>query len=81
VAQEPKGSIIDKSNKIKYMQIKSQAPWLNVVVKLHKETTIRPIVNYKNAPTYHIAKVMTKWLKQNTELSFKYSVDNWLQCE
>jgi hypothetical protein len=42
------------------MQIKSQAPRLNVVVKLHKETTtIRPTVNY-NLPHHQGYNQMVK---------------------
>jgi hypothetical protein len=58
--------IIDKSNKLKYIQIKPQAPKLNIAIKLHKDITpIRPIVNYKNAPSYYIAKITADWLKRN----------------
>jgi hypothetical protein len=69
--------IINKSNKYKFIQIKPQAPKLNVLIKLHKvNLPIRPVVNYKNAPTYHIAKFLAKWLKQNMDLPYKYNIDS-----
>jgi hypothetical protein len=64
--------IINKSNKYKFIQMKPQAPKLNALIKLHKDNlTIRPVVNYRNAPTYHIEKFLAKWLKQNMNLSYK----------
>jgi superfamily I DNA and RNA helicase len=73
--------IVDKSNKFKLIQIKPQVPKLNFLIKLHKDTThIRPVVNYRNAPTYYIEKVMASWLKQNMGLSYKFNVDNTLEC-
>jgi hypothetical protein len=74
-------TIIDKSSKFKYIQIKHQAPRLNVGVKCHKDMApIRPIINYRNAPSYYIAKITANWLKQNFELPFKYNVKNSIEC-
>jgi hypothetical protein len=73
--------IINKSNKYKFIQIKPQAPKLNTLIKPHKENLpIRPVVNYKNAPTYHIAKLLAKWLKQNMDLPYKYNIDSTIHC-
>jgi hemerythrin superfamily protein len=41
---------------------------------------IRPIINYRNAPSYYIAKITANWLKQNFELRFKYNVKNSIEC-
>jgi hypothetical protein len=73
--------IFNKSNKYKLIQIKPQAPKPNAFIKLHKDNLpIRPVVNYKNAPTYHIAKLLAKWLKQNMTLPFKYNIDSTIHC-
>jgi hypothetical protein len=73
--------IISSLNKFKFIQIKPQAPKLNALIKLHKENLpIRPVVNYKNAPTYNIAKFLAKWLKQNLNLPYKYNINNTTQC-
>jgi hypothetical protein len=73
--------IINKSNKYKFIQIKPQAPKLNALIKLHKDNLpIRPVVNYKNAPPYYIAKFLAKWLKQNMDLPFKYNIDSTIHC-
>jgi hypothetical protein len=50
--------LIDKSDKHKYIKIKPQAPKLNALIKLHKDTLlIIPVVNYRNAPTWCIETV------------------------
>jgi hypothetical protein len=72
--------VIDKYTKFKCIQIKPQAPKLNINIKLHKEVApIRPIVNYKYAPSYCIAKNTANWLKINFELQFEYNVENYLK--
>jgi hypothetical protein len=73
--------IINKSNKYKFIQIKPQAPKLNALIKFHKDNLpIRPVVNYRNAPTYYTAKFLAKWLKQNMNLPYKYNFDSTVQC-
>jgi hypothetical protein len=42
--------------------------------------TIRPIINYRNATSYYIAKIPANWLKQNFDLPFKYNVKNSIEC-
>jgi hypothetical protein len=72
--------VTDKYTKFKCIQIKPQVPKLNITIKLHKEETpIRPIVNYKYAPSYYIAKITANWLKRNSELQFEYNVENSLK--
>jgi hypothetical protein len=74
-------TIIDRSSKFKYIQIKPQAPILNVAVKFYKDMApIRPIVNYRNAPSYYIGKIPANWLKQNLDLPFKYNFKNSIEC-
>lgn len=48
---------IDKSSQHRYIQ-KTQSPKIECLIKLHKGTQyVRPVVNYKNVPTYKIAKL------------------------
>jgi hypothetical protein len=57
--------------------MKHQAPKLNVLIKLYKETQpIRPVVNYRCAPAYKIAKFMAERLKQNLDLPYTYNITN-----
>jgi UDP-N-acetylglucosamine transferase subunit ALG13 len=73
--------VIDKYTKFKCIQIKLQAPKLNITIKLHKEgASIRPIVSYKYAPSYYITKITANWLKRHLELQFEYNVENSLKC-
>jgi retron-type reverse transcriptase len=53
-----------------------QAPILNALIKLHKETKpIRPVVDYRCAPTYKVAKFMARWHKQNMNLPYTFYVN------
>jgi hypothetical protein len=45
-----------------------------------KVLTMKPIVNYRNAPSYYIAKILANWLKKHFELPFKYNVKNSKIC-
>jgi hypothetical protein len=38
------------------------------------------VVNYKNAPTYKIAKFIAKYLKQNLDLPRTYNINNSVHC-
>jgi hypothetical protein len=73
-------NIINKCNKHRYVQIKPLAPKLNTTIKLHKDgAPIRPVVNYRHAPAYNIAKFASHWLKSNYELPYTYNVQNSIQ--
>jgi hypothetical protein len=72
--------IINRSNKYKFIQIKPQAPKLNALFKFHKvNLPVRPVVKYKNSPTYYIAKFLAKWFKQNMDLPYKH-IDSTIHC-
>jgi hypothetical protein len=54
---------------------------LNIAIKLHKDIApIRPVVNYRDAPSYYIAKITADLLKINFELPFEYNIKNSIQC-
>jgi hypothetical protein len=54
-------NIIPKENKCKYINMNQTAPNLHATIKLHKQNTpIRPIINWRNAPAYELAKHLTR---------------------
>jgi hypothetical protein len=57
-----------------------QAP-TQAQIKLHKNNQpIRPVVNYRKAPTYKLSKFLDKELKEHINLNYTYSLTNSLQC-
>jgi hypothetical protein len=53
------------------------APSLHATIKLHKPNApIRPIINWKNAPAYELAKQLTKTLQNYLNLPYTYNVPN-----
>jgi hypothetical protein len=72
-------NVINKQDRYRCIQIKPVAPKLNITIKIHKGEPIRPIVNYKQAPAYNIAKVASNWLRTNYELKNEYNVINSTQ--
>jgi hypothetical protein len=54
-------NVTQKDNIWKYTNMNPTAPSLHATIKLHKPNTpIRPIINWKNAPPYELAKQLTK---------------------
>jgi hypothetical protein len=54
-------NIIQKEEKWKYINMNPTAAGLYATIKLHKHNTpIRPIINWKNAPAYKLAKQLSK---------------------
>jgi hypothetical protein len=55
-------------------------PTLTGLVKLHKnDTPIRPVINWKNAPGYKLAKMLARKLTSYIPLPFTYNVTNMVQ--
>ena len=75
--QQQSNKIIEKQ-KIKYLfQNKPRPPTLNAQLKLHKPNIpIQPVVNNINAPTYKVAKFLTKILNEHLDLNNQYVVNN-----
>jgi hypothetical protein len=56
------------------------APNLYATIKLHKENMpIRPIINWKNAPAYEIAKQVSRTLHNYLQLPYTYNIQNSIQ--
>jgi len=57
-------NIIQKEEKWKFINLKPTSPTIRGLVKLHKkDTRIRPIINWKNAPAYKLAKTLAEKLQ------------------
>ena len=69
--------ITDKNNEWRYINLNQSAPVMRGLLKIHKfGTPIRPVVNFRNAPTYNLAK--TRALKKYMPLPYVYNVQNSL---
>jgi hypothetical protein len=70
-------AIIDKPTQKYLTNIKPTAPKLNAYIKTHKENhTIRPVVNYTQAPVYKTAKYLAKKLNTLIQLPYTYTTKN-----
>jgi hypothetical protein len=74
-----KQNIIQKEHKWKYTSMIPAVPNLHATIKLHKNTPIRPVVNWKNSPAYNMEKFVTKALKEKLNLPFTYNIKNSIQ--
>jgi hypothetical protein len=72
--------IIDTDSKWRYINLNPGTPVLKGLIKVHKENTpIHPTVNFRNAPTYSLARIFTNVLKKYISLPFVYNVQNSVQ--
>jgi hypothetical protein len=56
------------------------APTIRGLVKIHKEgAPIRPITNWRNAPAYKLAKLLTKKLHTYIPLPYTFNIKNTVQ--
>jgi len=56
------------------------ASLLRGLIKIHKEgTPIRPVVNFRNVPSYKLAKMLTDILKTHLPMPTVYNVKNSIQ--
>ena len=73
-------NIIQKEHRWRYTNMNPIAPNLHATIKLHKQNTpIRPIINWKNAPAYELAKQLSKTLNIYLQLPNAYNVRNSMQ--
>ena len=55
-------------------------PILNGLIKLHKpDKPIRPVINFKTAPSYKISKHLTNLLKDKIKLNNKHTIKNTIE--
>ena len=69
-----------QENKGKFINLNPEPPSLRGLIKVHKTNTpIRPIVNFKNAPSYKLANMFARILKSYIPLHNFYNVQNSVQ--
>jgi hypothetical protein len=73
-------SQIRKDEKWKYVNLNPYPPIIRGSIKIHKtDSPIRPIVNWKEAPAYKLAKMLTKKLGILIPLSYIFNIKNSIQ--
>lgn len=69
--------IFNDNDRKSVINMKPKPPTLKSLIKIHKiDKPIRPIVNFKNAPTYKIAKKLATLLNHKLELQNTYTIKN-----
>jgi hypothetical protein len=72
--------LIPQSTKWKYTNMNPEAPKIRSLIKIHKlNNPIRPIVNWKHAPAYRLAKYISDRLQQELKLPYTFNVKNTQQ--
>jgi len=62
---------------IRLKNLNPSAPSIKGQIKLHKPGhPIRPIVNWRGAPTYKLAQLFTKKIRTIAPLPHTYTIDN-----
>jgi hypothetical protein len=66
---------IQKDERRKYINLKPTAPTIRYLIKIHKEDSpIRRTANWKNAPAYKLAKMLSKYLQIHIPLPHTFNV-------
>jgi hypothetical protein len=66
-----------KDEKWKYINMNPAAPTIKGLIKIHKENApIRPVINWRNAPAYKVAKMLTIKLQTHIPLPYTFNVKN-----
>jgi peptide methionine sulfoxide reductase MsrA len=69
--------LIRSKEKQKYYNNNPNSPTLHALTKLHKTPiTIRPVINWKNAPAYKIASFLTKIIREYITLPNTFNIQN-----
>ena len=72
--------IIANNQKWKYVNINTSPPTLKGLPKVHKTNIpIRPIINWRNAPAYHLAKLVSDIITKEIPLPNTFNVKNTVQ--
>ena len=70
-------NIIPKEERWKVINLNPSSPSIRGLIKIHKiEAPIRPVVNWKNAPAYKLARTLAKKLQTYTALPYCFNVKN-----
>jgi hypothetical protein len=72
--------MINTNTKWKYINLNSSAPSIRGLIKIHKtDQPIRPIVNWRNAPAYKLAKLLSHTIQEYTLLPYTFNISNTTQ--
>jgi len=72
--------VIPKDEKWKYVNLNTSAPTIRGLLKIHEiDSPIRPVVNWKNAPAFKLAKLFAKNLQTYLPLPYAFNVKNSVQ--
>jgi hypothetical protein len=67
-------------NSWKYVNLNPITPVIRGLIKIHKvDTPIRPVVNWKNAPAYRLARMFSEKIKTFIPLPYVFNVKNTTQ--
>jgi hypothetical protein len=70
-------TLINKNHKWKYINLNPSAPTIKGLIKLHKaDQPIRPIVNWRNASAYKLAKLLTQKIHELSPLPYTFNISN-----
>jgi hypothetical protein len=68
---------IQKDTIWRYTNMNPASPSLHATIKLHKPNMpIRPVINWRNEPSYELAKHLTKTLHNHLHLPYTYNIQN-----
>jgi len=73
-------SLTDTEKKGRLINLNPETPPMKGLIKIHKEgTPIRPVVKFRNAPSYKLARMLTDILKTHIPMPNVYNVQNSTQ--
>ena len=68
---------IPHESRWKYTNMNPSAPTIKGLIKVHKPSQpIRPLVNWRNAPTYNLAKLFSQKIRQIAPLPNTHNIEN-----
>jgi hypothetical protein len=72
--------IVGADNKWRYVNLNLDTPLLSGLVKVHKQDLpVKPVVNYRSAPSYRLAKMLSEKLMTYIPLPYIYNIQNSVQ--
>jgi len=73
-------TLIGLDSRWKYKNLNPTEPTIRGLIKLHKtDQPIQPIVNWRNAPAYKLAKLLTEKIQHFAQLPYTYNIRNTAQ--
>jgi hypothetical protein len=70
-------TMINKNSRWKYINLNASAPTIKGLIKLHKTgQPIRPVINWRNAPAYKLAKLLSQKIREFTPLPHSFNIIN-----